>query len=85
MAQINVAIQLLPIFLEQDFLSCPMVAAEDPTSDCLVHDDVQGKGNQRSFAKLEEKESLFRFFVCLFFFFLRRLVKRLPYKQNLSP
>ena len=46
-----------------------MVAAEDPTSDCLVHDDVQGKGNQRSFAKLEEKESLFRFFVCLFFFF----------------
>lgn len=80
MAQINVALQLLPIFLEQDFLSYPVVGPEDPTSDYLVHDDVQRvkeKETSSVLRKHEGEESL------LFFFFT--LVKRLPYKQNLSP
>lgn len=82
MAQINVALQLLPIFLERDFLSYPVVAHEDPTSDCLVHDDVQRVKEKETSSVLpnmkERKASCF-----LFFFFT--LVKRLPYKQNLSP
>lgn len=67
MAQINVALQLLPIFLEQDFLSYPVVGPEDPTSDYLVHDDVQRVKEKETSSVLRNMKE--RKASCFFVFF----------------